>query len=73
MIWLGYDMWMTDIYIYIYICCPMIWKWYEICYGTRYVINWHAYDMIYCDAICYGIIYIGWNVMFVGFFALISN
>ena len=22
------------------------WQWYEICYYTRYVINWHVYDMI---------------------------
>ena len=37
------------IYIYIYICCDMIWN-------TGYVINYHVYDMIYCDAICYGMI-----------------
>ena len=44
-----YDMIMTrdvnDEYIYVVI-------WYEICYGMRYVINWHVYDMIHCDAIC---------------------
>ena len=34
-----------------YICYDMIWKLYKICYGTRYKINWHVYDMIYCDAI----------------------
>ena len=65
MIWLWYDMWMTCVcvYIYIYICCDMIWKWYEICFGTRYVINWHVYDIIYGDAICYGMICLWWNVM----------
>ena len=47
---------MNDGYIYVVI-------WYEICYGTRYVINWHVYDMIYCDAICYCMICIWWNVM----------
>ena len=47
MIWLWY---VNDGYIYIVI-------WYEICYG------WHVYDMIHCDAICYGMICIWWNVM----------
>ena len=46
MIWYDYDTTMVrhvnDGYIYVVI-------WYEICYGTRYVINWHVYDMIYCD------------------------
>ena len=54
MIWLWYDIWMTNIYVVI---------WYEICYDTRYMINWHVYDMIYYDAICYGMICIWWNVM----------
>ena len=46
-----------DIYLFIY--CDMIWKWYEQCYATRYVISdmfmiwyiimryamvWHVYD-----------------------------
>ena len=31
----------NDGYIYIYVVI-----WYETCYGTRYVINWHVYDMI---------------------------
>ena len=47
----------------IYICCDMIRKLYEICYGTRYVINWHVYDMKYCDAICYGMICIWWRLL----------
>ena len=48
---------------HIYSCCDMIWKWYEICYGTRNMINWHVYDMIYCDAICYGMICKLWNII----------
>ena len=54
MIWLWYDMWMTDIYVVL---------WYGICYGTRYAIKWHVYDMIHCDVIGYGMICIWWNVM----------
>ena len=45
----------NDRYIYVGI-------WYEICYGTGYVINWHVYDMTYCNAICYGMICIWWNL-----------
>jgi len=61
MVWLWYDMWMTDICI----CSHMIWKWHEICHGMRYVINWHVYDMIYCDAICiwWNVMLTAWNVM----------
>ena len=31
--------------------------WYEICD------NWYIYDMIYCDAICYGMIFIYWKLL----------
>ena len=52
----------NDGYIYIYTHIYVV-LWYGICYGTRYVIKWHVYDMIHCDAIGYGMICIWWNVM----------
>ena len=48
---------------YIYICCNTIWKWYDICSGTMYVINWYVYVMVYCDTICYGMICIWWKFL----------
>ena len=63
---LQYDMVMirhvNDGYMYM-LSYDMKMTWY-ICHGMRYVINWHVYDMIYCDAICYDTICIWWNVMF---------
>ena len=54
MICLWYEKWMTNIYM----------LWYDMNYiGMKYVISWHVYDMIYCDAICYGMRCIWGDVM----------